>query len=996
MPVTAMQQILIELTDSSGRRFSRNGRTGILQDTEDARCEARADKSSAVEKIHNELGEDAISTDEEDLKNHGYSQYSSTNIDRLPVAVAYPQSTEDVAAIARICHEYRVPMIAFSGGSSIEGHFSAPFGGVSVDFMNMNKIVEFHPEEYVSSLTPSDQRLTTNSMDIVVQPAVSWVDMNYEIKDSGLFFPVDPGPPAKIGGMVATNCSGTNAIRYGTMNDWVINLTVVLADGGVIKTRKRPRKSSAGYNLNGLFTGSEGTLGFVTEATLKLAPIPEKSAVAVTTFSSMRDAALAAIQIVHAGIPVGAVEILDDVQMDVVNKMGGTGSSMGSRTATGQGIHDARGGRGLAGGDEECQGGAGSPLADEPRQDIRRLAATSSHCVTISLTWRSRYPSHHPSMTSPVPAPPVRPPVSCQAQIQEHCEHYPSPESPSLSKSISGMGAPATDPQPATPSAASCNVACAPGLSSLLSDDYSLPPRKTADWLMNIYFTSSHLFYHWVHKESFLASYDFIWSSQDGTPLDSFPDVGVGGRNCPPIMFYCALNAMFAIACEFSNMPPQEKRSTSLMFYERMKGLINIDILDNGSLAHVQALLLVAIYLQCTPYPNRCWNIVGMAYRISIGLGLHLRRYGSDMTNLEKEIRWRTWCACVHMDIMVSMTMGRPAMTPVPYNVPLPSPIDDKYLAMEGTVEQPPGEVSGNLFLYENTRLTGILGKILSTIYHSAEPTSEPNTPQKAALNLQAVLDIDCALVEYEQSLNPALQWDPGAQSPLSAVPLCRRLSNVLHARFLHLRLLLYRTAFSQYCSSLTNQGEVNSKPGTRRWSVLCRSNCAAGCVQAACDLIESLSRATMQDASGAWWYGIFYLISAGFILLLAYSSDASFEGPDKDHRDRAWDRCIHTLNCMVDVHPSARDYEIALTGLRQAQVQSTRSPAEAEAQSTNIDSNGTIWDEQNNQVEAGPSGLYNALDPLISNWDNGIEDIMLPAQFLQDMGDGLLLPSFF
>ncbi|KAL4899440.1 hypothetical protein BDW74DRAFT_171490 [Aspergillus multicolor] len=263
----------------------------------------------AVDRIRKELGENSISTDDEDLRNHGYSEYSSTNIERLPVAVAYPQSTEEVAAIARVCHEFRVPMIAFSGGSSVEGHFSAPFGGVSVDFMNMNQIVEFHPDD----------------MDIVVQPSVSWIDMNYEIKDSGLFFPVDPGPPAKIGGMVATNCSGTNAIRYGTMKDWVINLTVVLADGRIIKTRKRPRKSSAGYNLNSLFTGSEGTLGFVTEATLKLAPIPEKTAVAVTTFSSMREAALAAIQVVHAGIPVGAVEILDDVQMDVINKMGGTG-----------------------------------------------------------------------------------------------------------------------------------------------------------------------------------------------------------------------------------------------------------------------------------------------------------------------------------------------------------------------------------------------------------------------------------------------------------------------------------------------------------------------------------------------------------------------------------------------------------------------------------------------------------------------------------------------
>ncbi|OJJ01907.1 hypothetical protein ASPVEDRAFT_52733 [Aspergillus versicolor CBS 583.65] len=249
----------------------------------------------AIKEIQHELGEDSISTDNEDLTLHGYSEWSSVNIERLPVAVAFPQSTEQVAAIARICHRYQVPMIPYSGGSSVEGHFSAPFGGISVDFLNMGKIVAFHPED----------------MDVVVQPSVSWMELNENIKDSGLFFPVDPGPTAKIGGMIATNCSGTNAVRYGTMKDWVINLTVVLADGRVIKTRQRPRKSSAGYNLNGLFTGSEGTLGF--------------TGVAVTTFPTMRDAANAATQIIRQGIPIGAVEILDDVQMDVINKMAATG-----------------------------------------------------------------------------------------------------------------------------------------------------------------------------------------------------------------------------------------------------------------------------------------------------------------------------------------------------------------------------------------------------------------------------------------------------------------------------------------------------------------------------------------------------------------------------------------------------------------------------------------------------------------------------------------------
>lgn len=254
------------------------------------------------------MGEDAISTDEDELHRHGYSEWSSINTDRLPVAVAYPETTEDVVAIAKVCHKYRMPMNPYSGGSSLEANFSAPYGGMTIDFALMGRVLEVHESD----------------MDVVVQPSIGWMDLNEQIKDTGLFFPVDPGPTAMIGGMVGTNCSGTNAVRYGTMKDWVINLTVVLADGRVIKTRRRPRKTSAGYNLTGLFVGSEGTLGIVTEATLKLAPIPEETRVGVVAFSSIRDAASTAMQVTRKAIPVQCMEIMDDVQMDVINRAGGT------------------------------------------------------------------------------------------------------------------------------------------------------------------------------------------------------------------------------------------------------------------------------------------------------------------------------------------------------------------------------------------------------------------------------------------------------------------------------------------------------------------------------------------------------------------------------------------------------------------------------------------------------------------------------------------------
>ncbi|KAI2472321.1 FAD-linked oxidase-like protein [Annulohypoxylon bovei var. microspora] len=274
-----------------------------LDEMEDALNEIRRE-------ISKKGGEDIISTDPDDLLAHGYSEWSTVNPDRLPVAVVYPRSTEQVSIIARVCHKYRVPIIPYSGGSSLEGNFSAPYGGISVDFAYMDQIIQFNKDD----------------MDVVVQPSIGWQDLNEQLSrmGSGLFFPIDPGPSAKIGGMIGTNCSGTNAVRYGTMKDWVINLTIVLADGTIIKTRRRPRKSSAGYNLNGIFVGSEGTLGLVTEATLKLAVVPEEFSVAVVTFPTIRDAASAAAEVMQTGIPVAAMELMDDVQMKVVNIGGAT------------------------------------------------------------------------------------------------------------------------------------------------------------------------------------------------------------------------------------------------------------------------------------------------------------------------------------------------------------------------------------------------------------------------------------------------------------------------------------------------------------------------------------------------------------------------------------------------------------------------------------------------------------------------------------------------
>lgn len=236
-----------------------------------------------------------------------YQSYAWTQETASPgAAVVYPASTEEVSKVVKVCHRRKIPITPYSGGTSIEGHYIPHKGGICIDFSRMDKIVE----------------LNQLDLDCTVQPGIGWMDLNNELASEGLFFPPDPGPGAMIGGMVATGCSGTNAAAYGTMKDWVLSLTVVLADGTVIKTRQRPRKSSAGYDLTRSFVGSEGTLGLVTEATLKLAVKPKFEAVAVCTFPSIRAAASAVQSIISRGISVAAVEIMDEVQMRSINEAG--------------------------------------------------------------------------------------------------------------------------------------------------------------------------------------------------------------------------------------------------------------------------------------------------------------------------------------------------------------------------------------------------------------------------------------------------------------------------------------------------------------------------------------------------------------------------------------------------------------------------------------------------------------------------------------------------
>jgi D-lactate dehydrogenase (cytochrome) len=255
----------------------------------------------AIVELRELLG--ARANDTPAVRDH-HSHGESYHVPSPPDVVCFPRTTDEVAEILRISTRFQLPVVPFGAGTSLEGHVNAIQGGISIDLREMNKIV----------------RVSVEDLDTTVEAGVSRLQLNKALNNTGLTFPIDPGADATIGGMAATRASGTTAVRYGTMRENVLALTVVLADGTVIRTGTRARKSSAGYDLTRLFVGSEGTLGVITEVTLRLHPLPEAVSAAVCAFESIQGAVETVIATIQLGIPVARIELLDEVQLDAVNR----------------------------------------------------------------------------------------------------------------------------------------------------------------------------------------------------------------------------------------------------------------------------------------------------------------------------------------------------------------------------------------------------------------------------------------------------------------------------------------------------------------------------------------------------------------------------------------------------------------------------------------------------------------------------------------------------
>jgi D-lactate dehydrogenase (cytochrome) len=242
-------------------------------------------------------------SDADAVREH-HSHGESWHAPAAPDIVCFPETTAEVAAIMSVSQRYQLPVVPFGAGTSLEGHVHALSGGISIDLRQMNRVLQISAED----------------LDVTVEAGVTRLQLSRALRNTGLMFPIDPGADATLGGMTATRASGTTAVRYGTMRENVLALTAVLADGRIIKTGTRARKSAAGYDLTRLFVGSEGTLGVITEVTLRLHPIPEAVSAAACSFETMQGAVDTVIATIQLGVPVARIELLDDVQMDAINR----------------------------------------------------------------------------------------------------------------------------------------------------------------------------------------------------------------------------------------------------------------------------------------------------------------------------------------------------------------------------------------------------------------------------------------------------------------------------------------------------------------------------------------------------------------------------------------------------------------------------------------------------------------------------------------------------
>ncbi|KAG4433832.1 hypothetical protein IFR05_010680 [Cadophora sp. M221] len=456
--------------------------------------------------------------------------------------------------------------------------------------------------------------------------------------------------------------------------------------------------------------------------------------------------------------------------------------------------------------------------------------------------------------------------------------------------------------------------------------DLYLPPRKLSDFFLDSYWDKVHCLYPLIHKASFTAVYHRLWIPKENASQDKIPlQIGLGSSLCPVSIFYCGLNAMLALGCSLSDMPYDQRRPLADSFCQRSLDLALGNLLDNSSLALVQALFILGQYLQSTDHPTRCWNVVGLALRVAQGIGLYMDKSSSGNALLETEIKRRTWHACVLLDVITSMTLGRPALTSREATVPLPAAVDDIYLEGEGHTGVQPDEVfSENMFFVQTIKLYGIFSEVLTHVYKPWQDKTKDDQHLDGRLKnniIKTVMDLEHELLDFKSNLPPQLSCE-NTFNPDESWLLTRQ-RNILFTRFLHLKVLLYRPVFYQlYVQprqnlSLSSQG-LDQSSSNKPVAVLMAERCARACIESAQALIDFVDQSSGTKSGGAWWYSIFYIFTSAMILILAETQWSSDNTMSKESVEESWQKCLKTLERLSSKHIRAKTCAEILAKLRE------------------------------------------------------------------------------
>ncbi|KAI3572677.1 fungal-specific transcription factor domain-containing protein [Fusarium oxysporum f. sp. albedinis] len=499
--------------------------------------------------------------------------------------------------------------------------------------------------------------------------------------------------------------------------------------------------------------------------------------------------------------------------------------------------------------------------------------------------------------------------ASLLCDIEDHRQQRPSRPQPHCQDSA---------PQPSPPS--SRRSFSVPYPSN--PDDYHLPPRHMADSLLDIYRERVQIIYPFLHWQTFMEAYHRLWlSNSEVKSMPQLTGVGLGGPRCPVPVFYCALNAAFALATQFTDGSAQERKERSAPFVRRSRHLMRLDFLDATDISMVQALLILARYLQSTSLPTRCWNVAGIAYRMAQGLGLHITVDERSPSKLDIEMRRRVWHSCACLETALGMLTGRPGSNSTTSKVPLPN-ISDQDISTYTPVgsDHSDNDVPTATFFAQAIKLNHILNRILSHIYdpwkeHAASMQIELDDVKQYAEQVSSTISFDHELNRFETRLPEALRWSTDKSKLHGGNDLAQQ-RHVLRSRFLHIRLLLYRPLFVQLCQRMNAQAKTCSgeKPGdfSRTPSQLYDAfaeKCSTTCIEIAQALIDHIDNASKITYTGSPWYSCYYVYHAAIVVILADGHCSGLHQVNHSNLHESWRACDNFFSRMSEHNPDMYRY---------------------------------------------------------------------------------------